>query len=79
MFLKAIVALQTFRKEEDGLALTEYLVLLGLLVGGVIAAVTAFGGGLSTAWGEWTTWITEVVGDTSPTPAAPPPAPTPGT
>jgi Flp pilus assembly pilin Flp len=30
-----------FRKDEDGIALTEYLVLLGLLVAGVIGAVIA--------------------------------------
>ncbi len=58
MFLKAIVALQTFRKEEDGLALTEYLLLLGLLVGGVILAVTAFGTGLSATWNNWAGFIT---------------------
>jgi pilus assembly protein Flp/PilA len=60
MFLKAIVALQTFRKEEDGLALTEYLVLLGLLVGGVIVAVGVLGTNLSTAWTEWSTYFTGV-------------------
>lgn len=57
MIIKAITMLQTFRKEEDGLALTEYLVLLGLLVGGVILAVTAFGNGLDNAWDAWATWI----------------------
>lgn len=66
MIIKAITMLQSFRKEEDGLALTEYLVLLGLLVGGVILAVAAFGDGLSTAWGSWTTWVVETVGDTAP-------------
>jgi len=65
MIIKAITALQAFsakkvmkfRKEEDGLALTEYLVVLGLLVGGVIVAVGAFGDALSLSWGEWTSWI----------------------
>lgn len=57
MFLKAIVALQTFRKEEDGLALTEYLVLLGLLVGGIIVAVGAFGTNLETLWQAWADWV----------------------
>ena len=57
MFLKTLVALQTFRKEEDGLALTEYLVLLGLLTGAIIGAVTLFGGNLGTAWGGWAAWI----------------------
>ena len=44
MIIKAINMLQSFRKEENGLALTEYLVLLGLLTGAVIAAVILFGG-----------------------------------
>ena len=53
-----------FRKEEDGLALTEYLVLLGLLVAGVIAAVVAFGQGLSGAWEAWAGWINTALRDT---------------
>jgi len=43
----------TFVREEDGVALTEYLVLLGLLVGGVIAAVTLAGTNLGIAWNSW--------------------------
>lgn len=46
-----------FKNDEEGLALTEYLVLLGLLIGGVIVAVTAFGRGLSTTWNGWATWF----------------------
>ena len=46
-----------FMKDEEGLALTEYLILLGLLTGGVIIAVTAVGGSLSAAWGTWQTWF----------------------
>ena len=60
MIIKAINMLQSFRKEEDGLALTEYLVLLGLLVGGVIAAVTLFGGNLATTWNTWAGWVLNV-------------------
>ncbi|ESZ56385.1 hypothetical protein X728_27665, partial [Mesorhizobium sp. L103C120A0] len=44
--------------EEDGIALSEYLVLLGLLVGGVIASVLAVGVNLSAAWTSWGTWFT---------------------
>lgn len=69
MIIKAIVAMETFRdakikefrEDESGLALTEYLVLLGLLVGGVIAGVTLFGGNLNTTWNGWAGWITRVV------------------
>jgi len=63
MIIKAITALKAFRKEEDGLALTEYLVLLGLLVGGVILAVIAFGEGLEGAWTAWADWIEDALSD----------------
>jgi pilus assembly protein Flp/PilA len=53
MIIKAITMLQSFRKEEDGLALTEYLILLGLLVGAVIASVLLIGTELSGAWESW--------------------------
>ena len=66
MIIKAITMLQSFRKEEDGLALTEYLILLGLLVGGVILSVLAFGGGLNTAWTGWSDWIATGALDTAP-------------
>jgi pilus assembly protein Flp/PilA len=47
-----------FLHDEEGVALTEYLVLLGLLVGGAVAAVTAAGGNLSAAWESWGSWWT---------------------
>lgn len=46
-----------FKHDEDGLALTEYLLLLGLLVGGVIVAVTLFGTNLSLTWSGWANWF----------------------
>lgn len=45
------------RRDEDGAALTEYLILLGLLAGGAVAAVSAFGGGIDTAFDSWLTWL----------------------
>ena len=45
------------REDEDGIALTEYVMLLGLLAGAVIAAVTLFGQNLSTIWDAWATWV----------------------
>ena len=52
--MKALVnCVRAFAQEEDGVALTEYLILLGLLVGGVIAAVTLAGTNLSAAWTSW--------------------------
>jgi pilus assembly protein Flp/PilA len=58
MMKKAIDILGAFGREEDGVALTEYLILLALLVGGVIAAVTAAGVDLAAAWATWGTWWT---------------------
>jgi len=46
-----------FRRDEDGLALTEYVVLLGLIVAAVIIAVQAFGTNLADTWDQWATWI----------------------
>ncbi|MCA1443410.1 hypothetical protein I6F07_24945 [Ensifer sp. IC4062] len=52
--MKALLSkVRAFAREEDGVALTEYLILLGLLTGGVIASVLAIGGDLSDAWGTW--------------------------
>tara|TARA_R110002124_G_scaffold49060_2_gene144257 strand:- start:112 stop:357 length:246 start_codon:yes stop_codon:yes gene_type:complete len=45
--------IRAFAVEEDGVALTEYLILLGLLVGGVIATVTLAGTSLNGAWATW--------------------------
>lgn len=45
------------KSDEEGLALTEYVLLLGLLTGAVIASVIAFGGALDTLWSAWATWL----------------------
>ncbi len=44
-------------REEDGLALTEYLILLALLAGVVAASVIAFGGNLEAGWENWANWL----------------------
>ena len=46
-----------FVKDEEGLALTEYLILLGLLTAGVITAVIAVGSSLQVAWNDWAGWF----------------------
>lgn len=46
-----------FVKDEQGLALTEYLILLGLLTAGVIISVLAIGEDLAFAWKGWETWF----------------------
>jgi len=60
---------RAFAREEDGIALSEYLVLLGLLVGGVIVAVSTVGTNLSTAWTSWGTWFTGELSAPAPAPA----------
>ena len=57
MIIKAITMFQSFRKEEDGLALTEYLILLGLLTGTVIVAVLTFGQEVAGTWQDWANWL----------------------
>ena len=51
-----------FLRDEDGAALTEYIVLLGLLVAGTIIAIIAFGGELSRIYNEWASWASTVSG-----------------
>lgn len=46
-----------FIRDEQGMALTEYLVLLGLLVGGVITATSMFGAQLGQTYGGWAGFI----------------------
>lgn len=49
-----------FLRDEDGAALTEYIVLLGLLVAGTILAIAAFGGQLSRIYNGWASWASTV-------------------
>lgn len=57
--MKALLsAVRAFAREEDGVALTEYLILLALLVGGVITAVTLAGSNLAAVWTAWAGWFT---------------------
>lgn len=58
---KLLKTMKAFAVEEDGVALTEYLVLLALLVAGVIGAVTLAGGNLASAWTSWGSWWSTTV------------------
>lgn len=49
--------LSKFNKDEEGIALTEYLILLGLLTAGVILAVISIGGDLGAFWQSWADWF----------------------
>ncbi|CUJ18438.1 Flp family type IVb pilin [Cognatishimia activa] len=53
------------RSDEEGLALTEYLILLGLLTAAVVLAILAFGQNLGAAWQAWSNWITGLDGPPS--------------
>lgn len=46
-----------FARAEDGAALTEYIVLLGVLIVGVVVAVLAFSAALSNVWTGWAGWL----------------------
>ncbi len=58
-----------FRRDEKGLALTEYLILLGLLTGAVITAVLLFGAELGANWESWAAWMRDSTALTAPAPA----------
>jgi pilus assembly protein Flp/PilA len=70
-------AIRRFGKDDSGLALTEYLILLGLLTAAVIAAVLLFGTELGTSWGTWGTWMQSTDLDAPAVTPAPAPAPAP--
>jgi pilus assembly protein Flp/PilA len=55
--MKLMEMFRAFARDEEGIALTEYLILLGLLTAAVIAAVLSIGEDLGTAWGTWETWF----------------------
>lgn len=48
---------QSFARDERGLALTEYLMLLGLLTGGVLTVVIIIGASVEGAWESWAQWF----------------------
>ncbi|MCT8972698.1 Flp family type IVb pilin [Microbaculum marinisediminis] len=47
---KALEIVRRFRDEEDGAAMIEYTVLLGIITVGVIATVVIIGGYLENQW-----------------------------
>ena len=53
-------SLGVLRKDRSGLALTEYLILLGLLTAAVITAVALFGTTLAAAWTTWAEWAADL-------------------
>ena len=47
---------RSFSRNEDGLALTEYLMLLGLLSGLVMFSVGIIGNSRSSSWWGWSSF-----------------------
>ena len=54
---KAWNLIQNLRRDEDGAALIEYTVLLGILVVAVVATIVAVGGWVN---GQWTALNTAI-------------------
>lgn len=60
MLVRIAKSLGVLRKDRSGLALTEYLILLGLLTAAVITAVALFGTNLAAAWTTWAEWAADL-------------------
>ena len=54
---KVVKLIEKLRRDEDGAALIEYTVLLGILVVAVVATIVAVGGWVN---GQWTALNTAV-------------------
>ena len=50
MMFKTLELVRNLKKDEDGAALIEYTVLLGILVVAVIATIVAVGGWVNARW-----------------------------
>ncbi|MDX1782243.1 MAG: hypothetical protein R3256_13135 [Thalassovita sp.] len=61
MYRRFKLAIAKFIRAEDGVALTEYLVVLGILVGAVIAAVTLYGEALAGVYQSFASFIASLV------------------
>lgn len=57
--------MRRFFRDEGGLALTEYLVLLALLTGGVLASASLYGGALGDKIAGWGDFLSAVLPDPS--------------
>ena len=51
------IVLKRFSRDDQGLALTEYLVALSILIGAVLVAVALFGQALGTAFITWAGYV----------------------
>ena len=64
MMIKIVALLagkaKEFKAREEGLALTEYVVVLGLLIAGVVGSVLIFGDALDDVWTAWGTFMGDI-------------------
>lgn len=51
-----------FRHEQSGVALTEFVIVLGLLIAGLLAVSILFGHGSHSGLNLWGQWINDVRG-----------------
>ena len=70
LITKFIAKTIQLHREEDGLALTEYLILLGIIAGGLIALVGVFGTDLGGAWTSLTNSVFGSSGSNTQTPSS---------
>ena len=54
---KVLVALQRLKSDEEGAALVEYTVLLGIMLVAVIGLIVAVGGWVNNKWASLNTAI----------------------
>ena len=62
--MKALNTIKRFAADEDGTALMEYTILLGILVVAVIAVITTLGGWISASWKAMCSTIKTSAGNT---------------
>ncbi|SHH32862.1 Flp family type IVb pilin [Cognatishimia maritima] len=58
-FCRAI-ARSRFADDESGVAIVEYLILLGLIAGSVIVAISIFGESMGVTWENWAAWAEDM-------------------
>ncbi len=66
MFSAVIGRIKQFCREQSGVAFNEYLLLLALLTGAVIAAILLMSGEMAATWESWAFWISTEQGNLSP-------------
>lgn len=53
----AIRTVKAFRRDDSGIALVEYLILLAILSGSVVVAIFIFANNIGIQWQSWALWF----------------------